>query len=295
MLLGLLASVVTTLSPASASTALPRILLTGGAAEVARTYTATAVGDWPADTTRSYQWYRGDHVANADSFVPIDGATGTSYKLTDADHWHTIKVSVRVLRNGYQIGETHSGASNWIMYNMAPPVLSGVPEVGHTITATLGNWAQEWETKLWWRNTGIPIPGETGLTYTLRPADAGKEISLLAIGEYTFPNGVHPIDRYASRMRISWGTKSIVRAAAPAARQLAVTAIAYVPGGRQADVRGLARVYDNNRFVRQVSVAGGRKTFSVTGLRPGSHAIKMVFLGNPWYARSATTRTFQVH
>ena len=83
---------------------------------------------------------------------------------------------------------------------MTPPVLTGKPHVGQTITAHVGAWAKEWHVNYFWRRTGRNIAGERGLAYRARAADAGKEISILAYGDYHYPDGVHPIDRYASRV-----------------------------------------------------------------------------------------------
>jgi hypothetical protein len=291
----LLASVLGTLEAANASAPLPRILLTGGAAQVSRTYTATASdGEWPEGSELSYQWYRGDHDGDADSFVPIAGATNQTYKLTDDDHWNTVKVVVQAFDGSTLVAERSSAATNWIMYNMAPPVLHGVPHVGQTITATLGVWATEWDTTLTWRRTSVPIPGENGLTYKARPADAGKEISLLALGEYEFPNGVHPIDRYASWMRIRWGTKSILRGSSPRRGVLRLTTIAYAAGADQSTVRGHVSVYDGKRRISQFWVPGGRKIVNLRGLRKGRHTIRMVFDQNAWFDASQTRRVFAV-
>ena len=197
--------------------------------------------------------------------------------------------------DGYtRVAEKASGASNWIMYNMAPPVLSGVPHVGQTIKATLGPWYTEWWTTLTWRNTSVPIPGQNGLTYTARPADAGKEISLLAIGEYEFPNGVHPIDRYAAWMRIRWATKSIMRGTSPSRGVLRLTVIAYAAGAVQSNVHGHVSLYDGTRRVSQFWVPKGRKVVQIKGLRRGRHNIRMVFDKNSWFDASRSTRAFAV-
>ncbi len=292
----LLTGVVGVLVPASADAPLPRILLTGGAAQVSRTYTATATdGEWPPGTTElRHQWYRGDKEATAESFVPIAGAEQQQYTLTDDDHAHTVKVVVQAYDGSTLLAERSSATSNWIMYNMAPPVLHGRPHVGQTITATLGPWATEWDTTLTWRRTSVPIPGQNGLSYKTRPADAGKEISLLALGEYTFPNGVHPIDRYASWMRIRWATKSILRARSTKRHVLRLTAIAYAAGADQSTVRGRVTLYDNGRRLKQLWVPHGRRTLDLRRLRPGRHRITMVFDQNPWFDASRTTRTFTV-
>ncbi len=298
VLVGVLAAVLACTGlagiPASAAFAMPRIHLTGGAPEVSRTYTATPSDPWPDDVTPHYQWFRGDHDQNHDSFVPIDGATGQSYTLVDADHYNTVLVEVTAYRDGSPIGRRSSAPSNWILYNMAPPVLSGVPRVGHTITATPGPWATEWWVTLSWRRTGVDIPGETGWTYRARPADAGKEISILAIGEYEYPNGVHPIDRYASRIRIRWSTRSILRGASSQRGRLNLTAIAYAAGADQSSVRGRLRVYDGTRLVRSAWLSGGRKKVSLSHLRRGRHQVRMVFETNRVFAGSSVTRTFTV-
>lgn len=292
----LLTGVVGVLVPAYADAPLPRILLTGGAAQVSRTYTATATdGEWPQGTTElRYQWYRGDREATMDSFVPIAGAEQQRYTLTDDDHAHTVKVVVQAYDGSTLLAEKSSATSNWIMYNMAPPVFSGKPHVGQTITATLGPWATEWWTTLTWRRTSVPIPGENGLTYRTRPADAGKEISLLALGEYEFANGVHPIDRYASWMRIRWATKSILRARSTKRGVLRLTTIAYAAGAKQSTVRGRATIFDGQRRIKQLWVPGGRKTFNLRGLRKGPHRITMVFDQNQTFDASRTSRTFTV-
>ncbi len=292
---GLVASGLLLASPAEAAEPMPRILLKGGAAQVSRTYTATPAGRaYPSATVKRYQWYRGDRDADPNSFAPIPGATGQRYTLRDADHTHTVKVVVKAVRNGRVVGETSSATSNWIMLNMAPPVLHGVGLVGERINATLGPWAQEWRTRLWWRRTGVNIPGQNGLSYRARPADAGKEISLLAIGDHRFANGVYAIDRYAARMRIKWGTRAILKGTSKGPGRLGITAISYAKGAKQSGVRGRLAIYDGNRMIKRTWLRGGRKVVRFKHLRPGYHQIKMVFVSNPWYAGSRVTRTFHV-
>lgn len=293
--LGLVASGLLLAGPVQAAEPMPRILLKGGAAQVSRTYTATPVGRaYPSSTVRKYQWYRGNKQAEPSSFAAIPGATGQRYTLRQVDHRHTVKVVVKAVRNGRVVGQASSATSNWIMHNMAPPVLHGKGLVGERITATLGPWADEWRTRLWWRRTGVNIPGQTGLSYRARPADAGKEISLLAIGDYRFPNGVYAIDRYAARMRIKWGTRAILKGASKGPGRLGITAISYAKGAKQSGVRGRLAIYDGDKLVKRTWLRGGRKVVRFNNLRPGYHQIKMVFVSNPWYAGTRTTRTFHV-
>ena len=289
------ASLMMTSTPADAAAAMPRILLKGGAAVVGYTYTATASGrSYPAGSRPHYQWYRGAKNGSTSSFRAISGATSQRYKVRSTDHLHTLQVRVKAVKGGRVVGTAHSAASNYVLLRMAPPTLTGVSQVGHTITAHVGAWAKEWHVKYYWRRTGNPIRGENGLSYRTRPADAGKEISLLALGDYHYPNGVHPIDRYASRMRINWGTRAILRGTSKAKGRLGITTIVYAKGARQSAVRGRLAVYDGSKMIKRTYLRGGRKVFRFRGLRSGTHHIKMVFVSNPWFAGSRTTRTFVV-
>ncbi len=292
--LGLLVALIGASMPANAATTLPIVRLTGGAAVVSYTYTATSIGEWPAGTELHYQWYRGDHDASTGSFVPIQGATAQKYTLTGAEHLKTVLVEVSAVQGYDVVAQTQSPASNWIMLRMQPPTLHGTPHVGQLITATLGPWAAEWWTTLTWRNTGVPIPGASGLTYRARPADAGKEISLLAYGEYEYANGVHPIDRYASRMRIRWATTPILRGTSPARGVLRLTSIAYAAGTDQSTVRGRVTLYDGSRRVAQFWVPHGRRLLTFKNLRSGVHRFTMTFEQNPWFDASTGARSFRV-
>ena len=158
----------------------------------------------------------------------------------------------------------------------------------------MGAWAREWNVSYFWRRTGRNIAGERGLAYRARAADAGKEISILAYGDYRYPDGVHPIDRYASRVRINWATKAILEGASRSKGQLGITAIAYATGAKQSQVRGRLAIYDGNRMIKRTWLQGGRKVIKFKGLRTGTHRIKMVFVSNPWYAGSRVTKTFYV-
>lgn len=281
--------------PADAASPMPRILLKGGAAEVSRTYTATASGRaYPAGSKPRYQWYRGNKSGDASSFKAISGATHQRYKLTNADHAHTVKVRVKAVKAGRVIGTKESGASNWIMYNMAPPVLHGAPHAGSTIAATLGPWSKEWTTHLYWRRTGNNIKGQNGLKYRAKAADVGKEISLLAIGEHTYPNGVHAIDRYAARMRITYASHAKLTGASRSAGHLNLTAFNKASIAKASSVRGRAMIYDGKRMVKSVWITGGHKVVRLGGLSRGYHNIKMVFRKNPWFGGSTTVRRFFV-
>src|SRR6187399_3230367 len=118
LVVGLFASFMLTGAPAAqADMAMPVIRLTGGAAEVTATYTASTPDyTWPTGVTPRYSWLRGDKDGDITTFAPIYGATDQRYTLTQADHAHTIRVQIRAIRDGEVVGERMSPSSNWVMY-----------------------------------------------------------------------------------------------------------------------------------------------------------------------------------
>jgi hypothetical protein len=64
-------------------------------------------------------------------------------------------------------------------YNTSPPLISGSPSVGSTLTCTPGTWLGEpaptYVTQ--WLRGGLPIAGAIGASYTLTTADDGQQIA----------------------------------------------------------------------------------------------------------------------
>jgi hypothetical protein len=61
----------------------------------------------------------------------------------------------------------------------SPPSLSGTPRVGMSLAASTGTWSRAGVTLTYrWLRAGAVMSGQTGSTYTLRPADRGATISV---------------------------------------------------------------------------------------------------------------------
>lgn len=80
---------------------------------------------------------------------------------------------------------------------VTPPVVSGSPAVGQVLTCTPGTYTGTpipTITRQWRRNT-TNLGGQTGLTYTVQPADSGQSISCVetatnALGSTTAASNV---------------------------------------------------------------------------------------------------------
>lgn len=90
--------------------------------------------------------------------------------------------------------------------NTAAPTLTGTPAVGQTLTCSAGAWTNSPNGFAYtWLSNGTPIAGQTGSTYVVQPADAGKSIacevaaSVLG-GEYAItglPSGSYDVSFYS--------------------------------------------------------------------------------------------------
>ncbi|WP_462157485.1 DUF4347 domain-containing protein [Pseudoalteromonas sp. GB56] len=126
----------------------------------------------------TYQWLRDG--------VPINGATGGIYLLTQADVGSQITVSASYTDGGGTV-ESVTSASTTVVTdtNDAPTgtvTINGTPTQGETLTASndladedgLGTITYQW------LRDGVPINGASGATYLLTGDDVGAQISVVA-------------------------------------------------------------------------------------------------------------------
>jgi hypothetical protein len=170
------------ISPVLASTALkpvtPHIT---GSLKVGSTLTVKP-GTWhPGTVSFSYQWSRGG--------VPVDGATASTYLLTNADANATITVTVTGSGPGYTTDSVTSAATRAItggVLSTGTPTIAGTPTVGQVLTANPGTWGPGTVnlTYKWYRGSAR-IGGATSSTYTVVHADSGKSITVRVTGAET--------------------------------------------------------------------------------------------------------------
>ena len=170
--------------PNTPATGLPAIT---GTAQVGETLTAGTTGisdgDGLDNAAFAYQWLADD--------VEINGATGSTYTLADADEGKAIKVRVSFTDDAENDEQLTSAGTGAVAAAPPPPntpatglpAISGTAQVGETLTAGttgitdgdgLGNAAFAYQ----WLADDAEINGATGSTYTLADADEGKAIKV---------------------------------------------------------------------------------------------------------------------
>ncbi|PWT71908.1 MAG: hypothetical protein C5B60_10265 [Chloroflexi bacterium] len=157
------------------NTAVPTI---SGTAQVGQLLTAST-GAWTHNpTSYTYQW--------AGNGTNIGGATSSTYTPVSGDLNHTITVSVVAINSGGSSSAATSPATAAVLpavpVNTVAPTISGVVQVGQTLTATSGTWTNSPTSYAYqWNTNGMPVGGATATTYVPITMDIGKTVSVTVI------------------------------------------------------------------------------------------------------------------
>lgn len=150
-----------------------------GALEVGQVLTANP-RTWTAGTDFSYQWLRDG--------IELEGETGQTYTVVLEDATNRISVRVTGSQRGYRDRSETSAIRlvPGLLLARGSPTISGVAEVGETLTIDPGTWTDGTTfTFRWFRGAGDQIQEGTQSSYVVTPADGGKELSVAVIGSKT--------------------------------------------------------------------------------------------------------------
>jgi len=191
LLVSLAVAALALLIAASASAAAPQNTappkITGTARE-GQVLTAST-GTWSnSPTSFTYQWLR--CASDGTGCGAITGATSSTYTLVAGDVGHTLRVAVTAA-NADGKATARSAATDVVDSKNGPtntvkPTVSGVAQVGETLTVSDGTWtpAPSSYTRQWQRcgSDGTfcrNIAGATGKTYGVGSADVGDRLRAL--------------------------------------------------------------------------------------------------------------------
>ena len=164
----------------------------GGTARVGETLATDVLGiadeDGLENATFSYQWISNDGTTDAD----IQGETGVTYTLTDANKGKTVKVRVSFTDDADNEETVTSAATATVAARpnrpaTGAPIIGGTVRVGETLATDVLGIADEDGLEnatfsyQWISNDGTTdadIQGETGATYTLTDANKGKTVKV---------------------------------------------------------------------------------------------------------------------
>jgi PKD repeat protein len=152
-------------------------------------------GTWAGSQpiTFGYQWQRCDDVATPTNCTNIAGSAATlqSYQLTTADVGHRVRAVVTAT-NGVGNTPSTTGLSTTVAAGVvapaktADPSIGGIARDGQTLTETPGTFSGSSPTitHQWQRcDAGgancADLPGQTGTTYSVVPADVGHTLRVV--------------------------------------------------------------------------------------------------------------------
>jgi hypothetical protein len=166
-----------------------------GTASTGQTLTA-GNGTWdafPSSLTFTYQWQR---CSSPGTCSNITGATASTYLLASGDVGMTIRLQVKAANTVGTSAAANSSETSTVTAapaNTALPTITGLTQVGATLTEHDGTWTgsptptltYQWEQC---NNSGAScsnIVGETNTTYVVAAGDAGKTIRVKVTGTNT--------------------------------------------------------------------------------------------------------------
>jgi hypothetical protein len=153
-------------------------------------------GDWNNAQEFSIRWMRcgaGGGAPDASDCDVISGATGTNYRVRAADAGSRIRFRVTASNaDGSTMAASNptariqpaaGGGGGQAPRNTARPTITGNPQLGESLTANEGTWANSPTSFAFqWQRCDIDaivcgdVPGATGRTYGVRAGDVGFRV-----------------------------------------------------------------------------------------------------------------------
>jgi len=118
-------------------------------------------------------------------YYPVDGMRFGNYRVRNGaapyqGRWEDL--SGRTVINNYGCCLTSTTPAPQRFASTPAPTISGRPDVGSTLTASVAAWQPAATLQYQWRRDGAAIPGATGTTYQVTKNDRGAAITVAVTG-----------------------------------------------------------------------------------------------------------------
>lgn len=244
---------------------------------------ATLVGTPPVwnqpDVTTTYQWLRNG--------VPITGATLTNHSLTVNDFGKAISLRAIGRKSGFAdqvlVSNAVSVTAGGALQATVQPTVTGTAASGQYLRATPGTWSASLPTiRYQWLRNGAPIPGATGSSYRLTPADAGKNVSVTVFASKPgFADGSAAAPAVAVAKLVSKTVAALSASRIKVGARVKLGIAVTVPG--VAGPAGIIKVMDGTKTIKTVTLftyKNGKITLKLPKLKKGKHRIRAKYLGD---------------
>jgi hypothetical protein len=157
----------------------------GGDFTVGKTVTASP-GTWPAGTQyHQYRWF----VVTPSGLGLLASTSGPSLRLPGDTYGRQIAVKVAATLDYSALTLSPASDSSPTVaigtLTGTRPTISGVRKVGRRLTAVRGTWTSGTTFSYRWFANGRAITGATARTFTPKPGQAGKRLSVRVTGRQT--------------------------------------------------------------------------------------------------------------
>ncbi len=245
---------------------------------VGQTLTSTAPTWSRPDVETTYQWLRDGQA--------IGNANGPTYTLTVDDYTRVVTLRATGRKPSYTDGTSVSNAvsvtAGGALQSTGQPVISGTAAVGSSLQVTSGSWnPSPSRIRYQWLRQGAPIPDATGSGYTLRPEDAGKDLSVtvLASAQGFAEGGTTTAAVAVARMKSTvTGALQADRVSKKKRAKLGVT----VSVPNLTGPTGAVQVLDKGKKIAQITLSpnkNGAATIKLPKLKKGKHKLQVVYMG----------------
>lgn len=237
--------------------------------------TATS-GTWGPAPVRLYiRWFRDSDM--------IPGAASWTYTLTDADVGKRLRVEVTGAKAGYTSSRVQSAEAPAVherrLRPVSEPKIIGQAHVGETLTAVTGTWLPSGaRSSVVWKRDGKPIPGATGLTYVVTPADLKHKLGASVTTQ--LPKFAAVTRELVVRRPVRAVPKITVAGAAPTEKHSKRITISVSALGRPLD--GYVRIAENRNRLHTVRLSRTTAVPYVFRADPGRHVLTITYVGPDW-------------